>query len=90
MISHYTITVSGQVQKVGFRFRANLEALRNNLHGFVRNEPDGSVHIEAEGEEEDLKHFLHWCQEGPAHAFVKNVEIRKNPVVGYTDFVIRH
>ena len=90
MTSHYTIIVSGQVQKVGFRFHANLEAIRNNLRGFVRNEADGSVYIEAEGDEESLKDLLSWCKEGPSHSYVEKVEARKGPVVGYTEFVIRH
>lgn len=90
MISHYTIIVTGQVQKVGFRFQANLEANRNNLRGFVRNEADGSVYIEIEGEDDSIRHFLRWCQEGPSKAYVKNVDIRKGPVSGYTEFLIRH
>ncbi|HRY33609.1 MAG TPA: acylphosphatase [Bacteroidales bacterium] len=90
MTSHYTIIVRGLVQKVGFRFHANLEANRNNLRGFVRNEPDGSVHIEAEGDEENLRRFIGWCQVGPRHAVIEQVDIKKGPVSGYAEFVIRH
>lgn len=90
MISHYTIIVTGMVQKVGFRFKVNLEALRYNLRGFVRNEPDGSVYIEAEGEEEKLIRFIDWCQEGPSHVYIEKVDARKGPVAGYPEFVIRH
>ncbi|MHC1708181.1 MAG: acylphosphatase [Bacteroidales bacterium] len=90
MISHYTIVVTGQVQKVGFRFQANLEANRNNLTGFVRNDPDGSVYIEVEGDEASLSHFIKWCQEGPGKSFVTSVDVKKGPVSGYTEFIIRH
>lgn len=90
MTAHYTIIVHGQVQKVGFRFHANLQAIRSNLRGFVRNEPDGSVYIEAEGEEENLRQFIAWCQEGPRNSYVEKVDVKKGPVSGYAEFVIRH
>lgn len=90
MISHYTIIITGQVQKVGFRFQANLEAIRSNLRGFVRNEPDGSVYIEAEGEEDNLREFVAWCEEGPSRSYVESLDIKKGPVTGFTEFVIRH
>lgn len=36
------------------------------LAGFVRNEPDGSVDVKAEGGEGALNAFLRWLQEGGA------------------------
>ena len=32
-----------------------------NIKGNVRNNADGSVSIEAEGEEENLQQFVEWC-----------------------------
>ncbi|MCX6273219.1 MAG: acylphosphatase [Bacteroidetes bacterium] len=90
MTSHYTIIVTGQVQKIGFRFHANLEAIRSNLRGFIRNESDGTVYIEAEGDEDNLRHFIKWCHEGPKNAVIQKVDIKKGPLAGYHEFVIRH
>jgi acylphosphatase len=66
--------VYGAVQGIGFRFEAKILADKLDLKGFARNEPDGSVYIEAEGDEKNLKKFLEWCREGPSLANVKRVE----------------
>lgn len=45
------------------------------MAGFARNEDDGSVYIEAEGEEGDLRRFVDWCRyEGSPSAEIKKVE----------------
>lgn len=90
MISHYAIIVTGQVQKIGFRFKVNLEAIRHNLRGFVRNEADGSVYIEAEGEEADLLHFIELYRQGGKESHIEKIDVRKGPVAGYPEFVIKH
>jgi acylphosphatase len=46
---HYQITVSGKVQGVWFRKSTQDKARELGLRGFVRNQPDGSVYIEASG-----------------------------------------
>jgi acylphosphatase len=90
MQTHYDIKIQGKVQKVGFRFHTHLQATRNNLTGFVRNDADGGVYIEVEGEEENLAKFLDWCRHGPPMAVIENVEVRKSPPAGYDRFSIRH
>ena len=47
--------VYGKVQGVGFRYYTHKKANELGLNGFVKNKPDGSVYIEAEGEENNLK-----------------------------------
>jgi acylphosphatase len=49
------------------------------LKGFVRNLPNGSVELEAEGEEDALNRFLLWCQHGPPGARVDNVNMVWRP-----------
>ncbi len=44
----------GRVQGVGFRFTAHRIANRQFLTGFVRNLPDGTVEMLAQGESEDI------------------------------------
>lgn len=45
------------------------------LTGWVRNNPDGSVEVVAEGSREELDKLVAWSQMGPRHAVVNNVEI---------------
>jgi len=48
----------GTVQGVGFRFTSRHFACQLNINGWVKNLPDGSVELLAEGEEEALIEFL--------------------------------
>jgi acylphosphatase len=62
------------VQGVGFRAFASREARSLGLDGFVRNLPDGSVEIEAEGSRAALEHLLARVSRGPALAAPSRVE----------------
>ena len=86
----YKIRVTGQVQGVGFRWRAAHEAWKTGITGFVKNMSDGSVYIEAEGLTDQLNDFVVWCRKGPGTGFVDNVEIDTCPPVNYRDFSIEH
>ena len=44
----------GRVQGVGFRYTAHRTAQRNQLTGFVRNLPDGTVEMLAQGPIRDI------------------------------------
>ena len=46
------ITVYGRVQGVGFRYRASHAAQMLHLTGWVRNDPEGTVTMELQGEQE--------------------------------------
>ena len=87
-ILRYKIYVKGRVQGVGFRWRTVHEARRLDIKGFVRNMPDGSVYIEAEGPEEKLIELADWCRKGPG--FVESVTIDPYPPVNYRDFRIEY
>lgn len=52
------IKVSGDVQGVGFRFTARALSKRFEVNGWVRNNRDGTVSIEAEGTAAELDRFL--------------------------------
>jgi acylphosphatase len=69
------IVVSGRVQGVGFRWFTQSAAVREGLHGWVRNLPDGRVEISAEGDAEALDRFEHRVRHGPTGARVEDVEI---------------
>jgi acylphosphatase len=82
----FRIRVQGRVQGVFYRASARAEAQRLGLSGFVRNEPDGSVYAEAEGEREALQQFLAWCRRGPPHARVDRVDVEEAEAEGMTGF----
>ena len=84
----YKIYVTGQVQGVGFRWRASSEARNRGIKGFVKNLSNGSVYIEAEGSREQLNGYVEWCKKGPGFGFVESVKVDTFPPVNYTDFRI--
>ncbi len=84
------IRIHGRVQGVGFRYAARDEARKHEIRGFARNDPNGTVFIEAQGDEKDLKVFLAWCRKGPWAAKVEKVEEELIDEMGnFTDFLIQ-
>lgn len=74
----FKFRIFGRVQGVGFRYSAQREAEKHQLNGWVKNEPDGSVTVEASGEEESgLNAFSEWCHRGPASAKVEKVNVEE-------------
>ncbi len=84
-----TIRIGGRVHGVFFRVSACDKALSLGVVGFVRNEPDGSVYIEAEGGKEILEEFAKWCRIGPARAEVMTFIMDETKEKGYVGFQIR-
>lgn len=90
MLKHLKIKIYGEVQGVFYRDSAQREAKALGLTGFVRNEPNNSVYIEAEGEEIKIKEFLKWCKEGPKAARVGKIDFEfSNELEYYPDFVVK-
>lgn len=84
------IRVRGRVQGVFFRHSAREKARELNITGFARNEEDGSVYIEAEGEEKALERFVAWCHNGPELAQVEGVDVLySDDIKNFSDFVMR-
>ena len=67
--------ISGRVQNVGFRYFTQAAAARDNVHGWVRNLPDGRVEAVAEGETEAMDRFEATLRHGPPGARVDTLEI---------------
>jgi acylphosphatase len=83
------ILVQGRVQGVAFRWYAREQAQQLGVTGTVRNLPDGSVRIVAEGKREALEALLIWARQGPPHAFVRSADARWSAAQGdFTDFLI--
>lgn len=85
---HWIIRVEGKVQGVFFRAETQNKAEQIGLKGYVKNEPDGSVLIEAEGAEDQLEQLKEWCWEGPPAARVDNVSAEKADMKNYQRFEV--
>lgn len=65
--------ITGRVQGVGFRNFTRTRARQLGISGWVRNEQDGSVRLEAEGPRGALEDLLDAVHDGPRMARVENV-----------------
>ena len=79
--------IYGRVQGVFFRSSTQGKATELGLTGFVQNEPDGTVYLEAEGKPEALKELETWAHRGPDRARVEKVEVEeKEGLEGFNGF----
>lgn len=88
MIKHLNIIITGRVQGVWYRGSTQKKARELGLNGFVRNEPDGSVYVELEGDTVALKEMINWCETGPELARVLCVEVEEGEMKNFKNFEI--
>ena len=69
------LTISGQVQGVGFRYALADEARARNLRGWVRNRRDGSVEAIVAGPDAGVEAVIAWARHGPSAARVTRVAV---------------
>lgn len=74
-MKHKKIIVKGLVQGVGFRYFCAHKAFELSIKGYARNMDDGSVLIEAEGDEGMLEEFIKSIKIGPPMAKVNSIKI---------------
>ena len=89
MIKSVSIIVRGKVQGVGFRYNAMKVAKEFRLLGFVKNNYDGSVYIEANGEEDIIELFINWCYKGPKWAMVEDVIVSEIEKTVFNSFSVK-
>lgn len=85
-----SIIVTGKVQGVYFRKYTQWKAEELGLTGFVRNEPDGTVLIEAEGAADALEAMEKWCHLGSPLSKVESVQHSAIEEKGSTEFELVH
>ena len=73
----YKAVISGRVQGVSFRVAMREIAIRHGVHGWVRNNTDGTVEALIQGEEMQVGRLLEWARFGPPGAEVASLETRK-------------
>lgn len=74
--------IFGRVQLVMFRDFVCRNARARGITGTVRNNPDGSVSVCAEGEEDKLQKLFFLLHRGPLFARVDRVEEEWNEPLG--------
>jgi len=87
-VKQFQIRAAGKVQGVWYRQRTMETARKLNLTGFVRNEADGSVYIEAQGEKDQIMKLIAWCRQGPEAAEVERVEWKEAGIKKFSSFDI--
>jgi acylphosphatase len=85
-MKHLNITVKGKVQGVFYRASTKAVADQLGVKGNIKNDPNGDVSIEAEGDAVALEMFLDWCREGPQNAEVTSVETNEGELKNYRNF----
>jgi acylphosphatase len=84
-------TISGRVQGVFFRAFVESHALELHLTGYVRNLPDGTVEVVAEGERPRLEKLVEYLGKGPPPARVAEVKTDWSEYRGiFRDFRVRY
>jgi acylphosphatase len=83
--------VIGRVQGVFLRDFVRGQAERMQVTGWVRNLPDGTVEVLAEGEDDAITFFLTLLSRGSSHAHVEDVQATYTEVSGeFSGFHIRY
>jgi len=70
-----SIIVQGKVQGVWFRDYVKRSAIGLDLKGWVRNNPDGTVDVEVEGEKEVIEDLIELIKIGPPMSRVQDVSV---------------
>jgi acylphosphatase len=81
---------AGSVQGVGFRYTVRSLAARFDVTGFVRNLPDGRVHLVVEGAADEVVVFLDAVR-AEMTTYIRDVQETTRPATGrFHAFEIRH
>jgi acylphosphatase len=78
------------VQGVNFRASTRREADRLDLSGWVRNNPDGTLEIVAEGQRNQLEELVDFTRQGPPAAQVESLDVDWRDSTGeFNGFTVR-
>ena len=81
--------LAGSVQGVGLREATRRRACELGVHGWVRNERDGTVAVHAEGPPRAVDALIDFLREGPRGASVEGLSFADARVEGHEQFAIR-
>ena len=74
------LVFTGRVQGVGFRYRASYAARSLGVTGWVRNETNGSVEMEAQGSEEQINRMLSMLNKD-AYIRIDRIDSNEIPII---------
>lgn len=83
------ITFTGCVQGVGFRYRARYAANLYGCTGWVRNERDGSVTMEIQGEDDGIDRVIRAIRAG-RYVEIEKMGYRQVPLEDERGFMLRY
>jgi len=91
MMKRIHMISSGRVQGVGYRASILSQSRGLNLKGYVKNMPDGTVEIVAEGGYDELKQLIDIAKAGSYASSVKEVTTEYSPATGeFSEFGIKY
>ena len=67
--------ISGKVQRVSYRAYIQNSATKLEIVGFVKNLPDDTVEIVAQGKPDILKEFVEYLHEGSLSAKIETMSV---------------
>ncbi|MEI6851212.1 MAG: acylphosphatase [Bacteroidota bacterium] len=72
---HINITLTGNVQHIGFRFFSLQHAVKLGINGFVMNVDDDKIYIEAEGPADKIEEYKNWLRSGQCSYSITQISI---------------
>lgn len=82
------IIISGLVHGVGFRYFTKLNANKQNVFGWVRNNSNGTVEIIVSGEEKNVENFIHNVIQGSKFSRIDSIDIKTMKYKKFESFEI--
>ena len=83
-MKNYEIIITGRVQGVGFRHYTLQKANELGILGWVKNMPDDSILIVAQGDEPVIETFIDFLYIGPTRSRV--IQVSKTEIISSTNF----
>jgi acylphosphatase len=84
------VNFQGYVQGVGFRYTAIMISRHFKVTGYVKNMPDGSVELVAEGDEFEIDSFIDEIKSRKTMN-ISSVSIQDEPDLGeFTEFTVAY
>jgi len=84
------VVYQGRVQGVGFRARAKHASVGQAITGWVRNEPDGTVTLEAQGEPDAIDAYLDLLRRRVSGLVERELTFETGLLRGESGFEITH
>jgi len=75
MLKQVHLYIKGDVIGVGFRAWTKIQAKITGVTGWVRNNEEGFVEAQIQGEEEKVKQIIETIKKGPSVSHVSEVEV---------------